>query len=174
VGTISLVLVEKNETSIWTGKLTLHGKEYSIYILEGKRQFQRNELKEKVREYCDERDENCVKIAKGIGNRFCEKVYDQSCREKISEFCEQNPDDPRCRAIAKNFCANNTEDIRCRDLLKEVCKTTPNDPRCLEYCEQNPELCKIHIKTEIKEKIRERLQRTEETRRVNKAMVQER
>jgi len=162
VGTLTLALVPRNDTDVWAGKLTVNGKEYNIYVLEGKREFKKQEIKWKIRDACDENDENCVQIAKGIGNRFCDKVNDTSCREKIAEFCEQNPSDARCQNVMRNYCANNTDDARCRGVLKEVCKNTPADQKCWEYCKENPELCKLQIKQEVKERVKERLQEIRE------------
>ncbi len=159
VGSLSLALVPRNDTDVWAGKLTLDGKDYNVYILEGKRGFLRHEIRLKVKEFCKEEDENCKQISKGIGNRFCEKVEDPSCREKIAEFCEQHPEDPRCQAIMRNYCSNNTSDMRCRGVIKEVCKKFPNDERCQNYCRENPEACNLKITQEIRERIRERLER---------------
>ncbi|MGB9693601.1 MAG: hypothetical protein ACPLYF_02020, partial [Fervidobacterium sp.] len=157
VGSLTLALVQKDDTDVWAGKLVLNEKEYNIYILEGKRGFKAEEIREKIKEAC-EGDENCTQIARGIGNRFCEKITDISCREKIAEFCEQNPNDQRCLAVMKNYCANNTDDSRCRSMLKEVCKENPTDQRCWNYCQENPESCRLQIRTEVKERVRERLQ----------------
>ncbi len=162
VGNINLVLVARNDTDVWVGKLVLNGKEYNVYLLEGNRGFEKQEMKQKIKQACSDDDENCTQIAKGIGNRFCEKVNDTSCREKIAEFCEQNPNDQRCQAIMRGYCANNTEDTRCRLMLKQVCKNNPADSRCLNYCQENPELCKIQIRQEVKERVKEKLQEMRE------------
>jgi hypothetical protein len=162
IGSLTLALVPRNDTDVWAGKLAMDGKEYNVYILEGKRGFLKHEFKQKVKEACKEGDEDCRQIAKGIGNRFCEKVEDPSCREKIAEFCEQNPDDQRCQAIMMSYCSNNTDDLRCRGIIKEVCKRFPNDERCWKYCRENPEMCRLQIKQEVKERIRERLEEARE------------
>ncbi|MBU5688617.1 MAG: hypothetical protein KQA41_00095 [Candidatus Aenigmarchaeota archaeon] len=164
VGSVNLALVQKNDTSIWVGKASINGKEYNLYILEGNRGFEKQEIKMKVRDFCDENDGNCTQIAKGIGNRFCEKVNDPSCREKIAEFCQENPSDARCVAVMKNYCANNTDDTRCRLMLRDVCKQNPGDTRCLNFCQDNPEACKIQIKQEVKERLKEKLQEMKENR----------
>ncbi|MFH8092925.1 MAG: hypothetical protein QXM38_03220 [Candidatus Aenigmatarchaeota archaeon] len=156
VGSLNLVLVKKGETFVWVGKMTIDKVEYNVYIVEGKRGFHKNEILLRVRE-CGDEDENCKEIAKGIGNRFCEKINTTSCREKIAEFCEQNQEDPRCVAIMKSFCINNTEDMRCRGIMTEFCKRNPTDARC-SHCQDNPEVCGLQVKAKINEKVRERIQ----------------
>ncbi|MEM5776855.1 MAG: hypothetical protein QXJ06_00205 [Candidatus Aenigmatarchaeota archaeon] len=164
IGNLNLVLVQKNETSLWAGKIEISDKEYNVYILEGKRGFEKTEMGLKIKEFCNENDQNCNQIAKGIGNRFCEKINDPSCREKIAEFCEQNPNDTRCTAVLRNYCANNTDDTRCREMLRGVCKENPADTRCLNFCQDNPEACKIQIRQEVKERLKEKLQEIKENR----------
>lgn len=158
VGSINLALVQKNNTSVWVGKLDINNKEYNVYILEGNRGFEKQELGMKIKGFCDENNSDCKQIAKGIGNRFCEKVNDPSCREKIAEFCKENPNDQRCVAVMRGYCANNTDDTRCRLMLRDVCKENPDDTRCMNYCQDNPDACNIKIKQETRERLKEKLQ----------------
>lgn len=162
IGNLDLVLVEKDETEVWTGEMTLNNGDYNVYILEGQRKFERNEIKQRLQEFCQGNNINCTQIAKGIGNRFCDKIDDPSCREKIAEFCEQNPTDQRCIAINRNFCQNNTDDARCRAILKERCIQNPENEECSNFCEAYPEKCRIMQQNA--ERIREKLERIQQLR----------
>ncbi|MEM0473240.1 MAG: hypothetical protein QXF88_00785 [Candidatus Aenigmatarchaeota archaeon] len=169
VGSISLVMVEKDGTDIWTGEMQIDGKEYNVYIMEGKRNFEKNEIKQRFQEFCQGNSTNCTQMAKGIGNRFCDKVDDPSCREKIAEFCEQNPTDQRCIAITKNFCLNNTDDARCRQVMKRNCMNNTNSEECMNFCQLYPETCGIREKNA--EKIQERLEKVQQTREKMKNII---
>ncbi|MBU5689533.1 MAG: hypothetical protein QXM68_01620 [Candidatus Aenigmatarchaeota archaeon] len=172
IGSLDLVLVEKDGTDVWTGKMTLNSKDYNLYILEGQRKFERNEIKQKFQQFCQGNNTNCTQIAKGIGNRFCDKIDDPSCREKIGEFCEQNPTDQRCIAITKGFCQNNTDDARCRYVFKNMCAQNPNSEDCSNFCQGYPEKC--NMTRQNTERIKEKLQQMQETREKMKNAINQR
>jgi len=141
VGTIDISLTEKGNVDIWVGQITINNKDYNIYILEGQRKFKNTEIAENVMETCSEDLEECKDIAKGIGNRFCNKLDDKSCREKIQEFCKQNPDDRRCLVIARLYCKDNIDDTRCRHLLREYCSNNQDTAICGKICNKFPRFC---------------------------------
>lgn len=154
VGSIDLSLTEKGNTEIWIGSLSVNDDRYNVYILEGQRKFKGFELGEKVSDVCEEHPEKCTTIAKGIGNRFCDKLNDPSCREKIKEFCEEHPDDNRCVTVFRIYCEQNLQDARCRQELTNFCKENPTDEKCLNLCEKFPMKCSQEIRERIKEKLR--------------------
>jgi len=147
VGSFSVSLTIKNEQEIWHGTLTVNDEDYNIYILEAERQIKPLEFATKVKNLCDEHPEKCSDIAKGIGNRYCEKVTDKSCREKIEEFCGEHPDDRRCMAVFRFFCKGNLDDTRCRKELKQFCAENPDDESCEEFCKKFPNVCRFFTTT---------------------------
>ncbi len=155
VGNIDLTLVERVNTDIWVGTLSVNEENYNVYILEGQRKFKGFEFGEKISNVCRENPKECNDVAKGIGNRFCDKLNNTSCREKIKEFCEENPNDRRCVAIFRSYCEQNLEDARCRQELAKFCLENPNDEKCETFCQKFPVKCKI-TNPRIMEKIRSR------------------
>jgi len=151
VGSFSVSLTIKNEQEIWYGTLTVNDENYNIYILEAERQIKPLEFATKVKNLCDEYPEKCSDIAKGIGQGYCEKVEDRSCREKIEEFCEEHPDDRRCMAVFRFFCKGNLDDKRCRQELKQFCAKNPDDESCEEFCKKFPNVCRFFTTTTIAE-----------------------
>jgi len=147
VGSFNVSLTIKNEQEIWHGTLTVNDKDYNIYILEAERRIKPLEFATKVKNLCDEDPEKCSDIAKGIGRRYCEKVEDRSCREKIEEFCEEHPDDRRCMAVFRSFCKGNLDDKRCRKELKEFCVNNTDDENCEQFCEKFPNVCRFFTTT---------------------------
>ena len=129
VGSISVKLIIKDDTEVWAGTLTMDGTTYNLHILQAPRLIKKAELKEKIREYCNET---------GDGN----------CSGAIESYCESNPTDTRCLALFKAFCIrkNNMDDSRCRDFMKGWCKDNPEITDCRlfavemtkKYCEDNP------------------------------------
>jgi hypothetical protein len=79
---------------------------------------------------------------------------DTNCRDKVEEFCENNPNDERCKAIFRKYCiaGNNMDDMRCREYVKDYCSENQNLSECVTlgvsraraFCENNPEsvLCR--------------------------------
>jgi len=147
VGSLNVSLTIKNEQEIWHGTLTVNNKNYNIYILEAERRIKPLEFATKVKNLCDEDPEKCSDIANGIGPRYCEKVEDRSCREKIEEFCEEHPDDRRCMAVFRFFCRGNLDDKRCRKELKEFCANNKDDENCEQFCEKFPNVCRFFTTT---------------------------
>jgi len=141
VGTFSASTKTLGDDIVWFGTLTLDSQTWNVYLLEGHRRINAAELGEEASEKCGENPQACAELAKGIGRRFCEKIEDRSCREKIQEFCEKNPDDPRCVAMYRSFCKNNIEDSRCREELKEFCSENPTNDRCEKFCKRFPRIC---------------------------------
>ena len=141
VGSFNATLVIKGDNEIWYGTLSIGDKNYNVYILEGERKIKADESGEKIREHCADNPERCRDLARGIGNRFCEKVEDESCREKIEEFCEENPTDQRCVSVFRTFCKDNINDMRCRKELSEICEENPTNEACTAFCEKYPRKC---------------------------------
>ncbi len=128
-GSISVKSIIKGDTEVWAGTLTLDGTLYNVHILQAQRAIKKAELKEKIRDYCNE-----------TGN----------CSGAIESFCESNPTDTRCLALFKAFCIrkNNMDDSRCRDFMVGWCKGAPEDTNCRLYAiEQSAKYCSEHPKT---------------------------
>ncbi len=149
VGSLKAYPVLKGKRVVWVGEMFIDSKILKIYIVETPRTFRPVEIKEKVKEYCEEHPSKC----KGIGLTGCESLNDTSCREKIIEWCKEHQDDVRCRALA----------LRAKEILPNV----PKMPKLEEfkerirerlktnkYCIDNPESC---TQIPIVQKIRERL-----------------
>jgi len=72
---------------------------------------------------------------------------DPNCRERINEYCQNNPDDSRCKEIFRRYCQDNLDDSRCREFMFRYCKERPLDATCrlfavkrtAEFCEENPD-----------------------------------
>ena len=78
--------------------------------------------------------------------------------EKLSDYCEENPEDEKCnkaavqckenpracRAKVLNYCKDNPEDEKCLDLKSTYCLKNASDVRCREYllerCNEDSEL----------------------------------
>ena len=81
---------------------------------------------------------------------YCEEnPQDSRCQalgSRVRDYCEDNPDDERCQNIFRAYCVNNLDDSRCRHAIKERCEDAPNATICqrLEvkvakrFCEENP------------------------------------
>jgi len=149
VGTLEVYPVLKGRRVIWVGEISIDSKTLKVYIVEIPRMFKPVEIKEKVREYCEEHPAKC----KGIGVTGCESLSDASCREKIIEWCEEHQDDARCRALALK--------------AKEILPNVPKEPKIEQfkerikerlkssrYCIDNPESC---AQIPILRRIRERM-----------------
>lgn len=141
VGTISASLKTHGEDLIWFGNLTIDNTSWNVYMLEGQRKINASELGQEAEDNCGQNPQACNDVARGIGNRFCAKTTDKSCRDKINEFCTQNPDDPRCVAMFREFCKNNLTDLRCRQELKEFCTANPTNAGCVKFCQRFPAAC---------------------------------
>jgi hypothetical protein len=73
---------------------------------------------------------------------------DTSCRDRVGEFCESNPNDARCKAIFRKYCiaGSNMDDIRCREYVRDYCSENANLSECVTqgisraraFCEENP------------------------------------
>jgi len=132
VGSMSMSSVLKGDKITWVGDATIGDKFLLVYILEFPRLFKPLEIREKVKEYCDEDPARCV----GIGPNYCDKLEDHDCRVKIIRWCESRIDDTRCKALAK-----------------EIGKSLPPTPEAStlqqtfqhqvqsRFCEQNPAIC---------------------------------
>jgi len=79
---------------------------------------------------------------------YCrDNTDDPNCRERVSEYCQNNPDDSRCKEIFRRYCQNNLDDSRCREFMFRYCKERPMDATCrlfavkrsAEFCEENPD-----------------------------------
>ena len=123
VGDINIASVQKGDTIVWFGTLTVNGKTYNVYILEAGRQIKPFELGENVADFCR-------------ANRGHE-----NCRERMAEFCQQNPTDARCRQIFLEFCKENPDDVRCRDAIREFCNERPTNSLCRRLGEHHGRFC---------------------------------
>jgi hypothetical protein len=141
VGNFNLSLVIKGDHEIWFGSLSVGGQNYNAYILEGEHLAKAEEVGEKVEDLCEKFPEKCTEIGRGVARQLCEKITDKSCREKIREFCEENPNDARCISIFREYCRSHLEDARCREGLKGYCKVNPQAKQCEEFCEKHPSVC---------------------------------
>jgi len=147
VGTISATLKTLGDTPVWYGTLSISGFDYNIYILEGQRKIKASELGEEAKEGCGTNPSACNDVARGIGKRYCDKATDKSCRDKIAEFCTDNPTDPRCVAMFRAFCVNKLDDSRCREELRGFCSTNPTNSNCQRFCSKFPALCGLPSQT---------------------------
>ncbi|MBS3054987.1 MAG: hypothetical protein J4452_00655 [Candidatus Aenigmarchaeota archaeon] len=142
IGTLSISSTLKGDHLIWFGTIKINDQNWNAYILESERKAKPEEAAEKIEDLCESSPERCKDIARGIGNRFCEKVEDRSCREKIREYCNENPTDERCKSVFRLFCKDNLEDERCRKELKEFCVDNSTDERCVRFCIKYPKVCR--------------------------------
>jgi hypothetical protein len=146
VGSYDVQAIEKGDSIIWAGTMTVESDSYNVYLLEGKREVKSNEIGEKNSEYCEEYPERCQGIIKGIRNLGCDDPATQGCREKIRNFCENNVNDTRCQALFRSYCVNNMDDVRCRSAYNEYCQNNPEAESCnnyrlritAQYCEDHP------------------------------------
>lgn len=132
VGNMIMSSVMKGDKIAWVGDATINGKDLLVYILEFPRLFKPVEIREKVKEYCEENPGRCV----GIGPNYCDNIQDHDCRVKIVRWCENHTDDTRCKALAIG-----------------IGKTLPSTPEASQlqltfmhrvqskFCGDNPELC---------------------------------
>jgi|GEM_PF-3524854 len=96
IGNMIMSAVLKGDKIVWIGDAVINNKDLTVYILEFPRLFKPFEIREKVKEYCDEKPSECV----GIGPNYCDKLEDHDCRVKIVRWCEKHLDDTRCKALA--------------------------------------------------------------------------
>ena len=103
VGSFDVASVMKGDTEIWAGTMTL-GTSYNLYIIEGVRPIKASELREKVVEYCNANE-------------------DANCADRLTNYCQNNPDDTRCRALYRAWCLrdDNMDDTRCRYEFRNWC-----------------------------------------------------
>ncbi len=74
---------------------------------------------------------------------------DTNCRDKVEDFCENNPNDARCKAIFRKYCiaGRNMDDMRCREYVRDYCGENPSLRECVTmgierartFCENNPD-----------------------------------
>ena len=132
VGSMTMSSVLKGDKITWVGDASIDGKDLTVYILEFPRLFKPLEIREKVKEYCDEKPSEC----RGIGPNYCDKLEDHDCRVKITRWCEEHLDDTRCKALAQ-----------------EIGKSLPSTPEAStlqqmfqyqvqsRFCTRYPEVC---------------------------------
>jgi len=151
VGSLEAYPVLKGRRVVWVGEISIDSKILKVYIVEIPRMFRAAEIKEKVKEYCEEHPAKC----KGIELTGCESLNDTSCREKVIEWCKEHQDDVRCRVLA----------LRAKEILPNVPKAPKLEQfkerirerlESSKYCIDNPESC---AQIPIVQKIRERLHR---------------
>ncbi len=116
-GSFDVSSVMKGDTEVWAGTMTLDGKTYNVYVIEGVRPVRASELKEKVADYCREHPQ------------------EPECRNKVQEYCKNNPEDARCKALFRAYClkGDNMKDLRCREAFREFCEEHPANARCVPF-----------------------------------------
>lgn len=127
VGSFEVSSVMKGDIEMWAGTMTL-GSTYNLYVMEGVRPVRASELNEKVVEYCN-------------------TAEDANCRDRLGNYCENNPEDTRCRALFRAYCLkdDNMDDTRCREEFRNWCSENPTNANCIpfelqrakSYCEEN-------------------------------------
>ena len=127
VGIITLSSTLKNNRVVWVGDASINGEDFKVYILEAERNFAGEEIREKVKEYC----ENHPAICKGIGPNYCDKLTDTSCKEKIVNWCLNNTDDTRCKALALNTTLSAGTQLA--NITRENVQS--------KFCESHPIIC---------------------------------
>jgi hypothetical protein len=130
VGSISLDSYPKEDKELWAGTMTLNGKTYNVYLIQGKRIMKAEEKAEKAFEYCRNNPERCKAAMRAVGQIVCDPVTDGDCRERIRNFCEQYPDDSRCKALRLAQCGLNLEDAQCRAEIRGVCSNNATENAC--------------------------------------------
>jgi hypothetical protein len=110
VGSVLLSRISTGESEVWAGPVTLHDKNYNAYYLQFKREFKEEEVKDKLKEYCEENpaDEQCAEVDK----------------------CYADPSAEECQSLTVKYCLENLQDVRCKEFLKERCEEDPT----LEFC----------------------------------------
>ena len=127
VGNMTLSSTLKYNRVVWVGDATINGEDFKVYILETGRNFVGEEIREKVKEYCEEHPVIC----QGIGPNYCDKLIDPSCREKIINWCLNNTDDTRCKALALN--ATLSAGTQLENITKEKIVS--------KFCGEHPVIC---------------------------------
>ncbi len=118
IGSLSLTRVEKPGKDIWKGRLDINGEgTFNIYIIGHARKFKSVELGEDAKRYCDRNssDSACQKIS----DIPCGDANEIRCRERVVEYCKNNPNAPQCKFLAHRLCVlnhNEDKDVRCRFL----------------------------------------------------------
>ncbi len=79
---------------------------------------------------------------------------DTNCLNKVEDYCGNHPNDARCKAIFRKYCiaGKNMDDMRCREYVKDYCSENPNLSECVTmgieranvFCVKNPDssLCR--------------------------------
>jgi len=168
VGSVSVKSIIKGDTEVWAGTLTLDGITYNLHILQAQRAIKNNELKEKIRGYCNETgncsagieaycqnnptDTRCLALFKA----FCirkNNMDDSRCRDFMVGWCKDNPEVTDCRLFAversTKYCAENPNTPTCNAIVKKLadfCSTDPGNEKCKETCKEHPEACKSVVK----------------------------
>ncbi len=141
-GSLSVKSVVKVNMEVWAGTLRLEGTTYNLHVLEAPRLIKKEELKDKVSEYCNE-------------------TADSNCTGNIADYCGNNPTDTRCLALFKAHCmkGNNMDDSRCREFMVGWCQNNSEVTDCRLYAIQRTEkYCEEHENTSVCNAIQNRLQ----------------
>ncbi|MEM5793072.1 MAG: hypothetical protein QXY45_01775 [Candidatus Aenigmatarchaeota archaeon] len=156
IGSIQLksYLNQEMKMEIWAGTLNL-SENFNLYIINVPRQFKNLEIKEKIKEYCSQNEnEKCKYIEK----KCLQNTEDESCKQIILDYCENNIDDSRCRSILNQNCSNNTDE-RCQRFMvkmtKRFCEERPNSTTCIKIRNTVRNFDKIYQEIETKNKMKE-------------------
>ena len=71
------------------------------------------------------------------------RIKASELKDKVVEYCKNNPNDTNCRNKVYQYCQNNPTDRRCRALFRAYClRGHMDDTRCrqefVDYCKENP------------------------------------
>jgi hypothetical protein len=141
-GSLSVKSVMKGNMEVWAGTLTVEGTAYNLYVLEAPRLIKKEELKDKIKDYCS-------------GNA------EGNCSSRIEDFCENNPTDTRCLALFKAHCmkGNNLDDSRCRQFMLGWCQNNSEATDCrLLAIQRTEKYCEEHEGTPVCNAIQNRLE----------------
>jgi hypothetical protein len=112
VGTFTVTKVQKPETEVWAGTLTIHSTIYYMYVIGVTREFGPVEQGDRVGEFCMMRPDVCAGASQ--------------------EICEANPQDSNCIRVMATYCAENRDDTRCRHTIQNICEQDPNAAGCVQ------------------------------------------
>lgn len=131
VGTISLDSYPKGDKEVWAGELTLNDVTYNAYVIQVARRVKAMEKAHHIHQYCKNNPARCKAAMKTVGNILCDPEQEgETCRNRIKEFCENNPEDNRCKRLGFEYCRTHLDDADCRAELMERCKANYDDEVC--------------------------------------------
>ncbi len=143
VGSFSANRVVKPGRDVWYGTMTVNGASYNLYVVAAQRPIKASEAADDIKDYCKDNPVKCgvvAKAVKGIGNT-CANLNSTSCRDKIVQYCQNNPTDARCVTVFRAYCTAHTDDSRCVQELKLFCSKNPTNDKCVSFCSKYTNVC---------------------------------